>query len=332
MVGTIKRAHPTIMIPELGQLALSLALALALVTGSYGLWHVTRRTQPDGYLSRALANSSLLVFGLILLSFIALIISFMTSDFSVRNVAENSNILLPMQYKIAASWGSHEGSLLLWVLMLSGWTAAVAFFSSQLAYGFRTRVLGILLMLQVTFISLLLASSNPFLRILPAALSGRDLNPLLQDPVMVSHPPFLYMGYVGFAVSFAFAIAALMEGRLDPTWARWSRPWANAAWSFLTVGILLGSWWAYTVLGWGGWWFWDPVENASLLPWLAGTALIHSLAVTDKRDALKSSYGINGDGGVCFIAAWYFRSDQACLLPYMLSPLIRSVAFLFSAC
>ncbi|MFZ6773529.1 heme lyase CcmF/NrfE family subunit [Undibacterium sp. SXout7W] len=276
------------MIPELGQLALSFALALALVTGSYGLWHVTRRSQPDTYLSRSLAGSSIAIFVLIALSFIALMVSFLNSDFSVRNVAENSNILLPVQYKIAATWGSHEGSMLLWILMLSGWTAAVALFSSRLAAGFRARVLGILLLLQVTFIGFLLSSSNPFLRILPAALSGRDLNPLLQDPVMVSHPPLLYMGYVGFAVSFAFAVAALMEGRLDPTWARWSRPWANAAWSFLTVGILLGSWWAYTVLGWGGWWFWDPVENASLLPWLAGTALIHSLAVTDKRDALKS--------------------------------------------
>lgn len=276
------------MIPELGQLALSLALALALITGTYGLWHVTRQSQPDMYLSRALAGSSQVIFILVLAAFLALMASFISSDFSVRNVAENSNILLPMQYKIAASWGSHEGSLLLWVLMLSGWTAAVALFSSRLAPGFRVRVLGILLILQVTFIAFLLSSSNPFLRILPAALAGRDLNPLLQDPVMVSHPPLLYMGYVGFAVSFAFAVAALLEGRLDPTWARWSRPWANAAWSFLTVGILLGSWWAYTVLGWGGWWFWDPVENASLLPWLAGTALIHSLAVTDKRDALKS--------------------------------------------
>jgi cytochrome c-type biogenesis protein CcmF len=276
------------MIPELGQLALSLALALALLTGVYGMWHVSRRSQPDQYLSQALAGSSVLVFALVLASFAALMASFLSSDFSVRNVAENSNTLLPVQYKIAATWGSHEGSMLLWILMLSGWTAAVALCSSRLAPGFRVRVLGVLLILQVTFIAFLLSSSNPFLRILPAALNGRDLNPLLQDPVMVSHPPLLYMGYVGFSVSFAFAIAALMEGRLDPTWARWSRPWANAAWAFLTVGILLGSWWAYTVLGWGGWWFWDPVENASLLPWLAGTALIHTLAVTDKRDALKS--------------------------------------------
>ncbi|MEB0140064.1 MULTISPECIES: heme lyase CcmF/NrfE family subunit [unclassified Undibacterium] len=276
------------MIPELGQFALALALALSLVAGSYGLWHISRRSQDEAYLSRAMAGSSILVFGLIAASFGALVASFVSSDFSVRNVAENSNILLPLQYKIAASWGSHEGSMLLWILMLAGWTGAVALFSQALAAGFRVRVLAILLLLQVTFLGFLLSSSNPFLRLLPAAAAGHDLNPLLQDPVMVSHPPLLYMGYVGFAVSFAFAIAALLEGRLDPTWARWSRPWANAAWSFLTIGILLGSWWAYSVLGWGGWWFWDPVENASLLPWLAGTALIHSLAVSDKRNALKS--------------------------------------------
>ena len=276
------------MIPELAQLALSLALTLALLTGVFGLWQVTRPEPPLVSLARSMAGTSVLVFSLILASFGALVSSFVLSDFSVQNVAENSNILLPLPYKIAASWGSHEGSLLLWTLMLSGWTAAVALFSSRLAPGFRIRVLGVLLVLQFAFVGFLLASSNPFARLLPAPLSGRDLNPLLQDPIMVSHPPLLYMGYVGFAVSFAFAVAALLEGRLDPTWARWSRPWANAAWSFLTVGILLGSWWAYTVLGWGGWWFWDPVENASLLPWLAGTALIHSLAVTDKRNALKS--------------------------------------------
>lgn len=276
------------MIAELGQLCLSLAFSIALFSGTLGLWHVTRNSMPAPALSRALAGCSVLSFVLVLLAFMGLIASFVGNDFSVRNVAENSNSLLPLQYKIAASWGSHEGSLLLWILMMAAWTAAVALYSSRLADGFRVRVLGILLLLQVTFLGFLLSSSNPFARILPAVPDGRDLNPLLQDPLMVIHPPMLYMGYVGFAVSFAFAVAALMEGRLDPTWARWSRPWANAAWSFLTVGIFLGSWWAYTVLGWGGWWFWDPVENASLLPWLAGTALIHSLAVTDKRDALKS--------------------------------------------
>ena len=276
------------MIAELGQWSLALALAIALVSSILGFWHLTRQSLSTAYLSRALTGTALLNFFLIALSFGALIWSFIANDFSVRNVAENSNSLLPTAYRFAASWGSHEGSLLLWVLMLAGWTAAVALRSANLAHGFRARVMAVLLILQVAFIGLLLASSNPFLRLLPAALEGRDLNPLLQDPVMVIHPPMLYMGYVGFAVTFAFSIAALLEGRLDPTWARWSRPWANAAWAFLTVGILLGSWWAYTELGWGGWWFWDPVENASILPWLAGTALIHSLAVTDKRDALKS--------------------------------------------
>jgi cytochrome c-type biogenesis protein CcmF len=276
------------MIAELGQWSLALALAIALVSSILGFWHLTRQSLSTAYLSRALTGTALLNFFLIALSFGALIWSFIANDFSVRNVAENSNSLLPTAYRFAASWGSHEGSLLLWVLMLAGWTAAVALRSANLAHGFRARVMAVLLILQVAFIGLLLASSNPFLRLLPAALEGRDLNPLLQDPVMVIHPPMLYMGYVGFAVTFAFSIAALLEGRLDPTWARWSRPWANAAWAFLTIGILLGSWWAYTELGWGGWWFWDPVENASILPWLAGTALIHSLAVTDKRDALKS--------------------------------------------
>lgn len=276
------------MIAELGQWSLALAFAIALVGSLVGFWHLSRHSLSTAYLSHALTGTALLNFFLVALSFGALIWSFITSDFSVRNVAENSNSLLPVAYRFAASWGSHEGSLLLWVLMLAGWTAAVAWRSSNLAPSFRARVMAVLLILQVAFIGLLLASSNPFLRLLPAAIEGRDLNPLLQDPVMVIHPPMLYMGYVGFAVTFAFAIAALLEGRLDPTWARWSRPWANAAWAFLTVGILLGSWWAYTELGWGGWWFWDPVENASILPWLAGTALIHSLAVTDKRDALKS--------------------------------------------
>ncbi|MGB4345461.1 MAG: heme lyase CcmF/NrfE family subunit [Burkholderiaceae bacterium] len=276
------------MIAELGQFCLAFALAIALVASVFGFWHISRQSLSFSYLGRALAGSAWLTFALTAAAFGALIWSFITSDFSVRNVAENSNSLLPMAYRFAASWGSHEGSLLLWVLMLSGWTAAVAGRSAHLAPGFRARVIATLLLLQVAFVALLLASSNPFLRLLPAAIEGRDLNPLLQDPVMVIHPPMLYMGYVGFAVTFAFAVAALLEGRLDPIWARWSRPWANAAWVFLTVGILLGSWWAYTELGWGGWWFWDPVENASILPWFAGTALIHSLAVTDKRDALKS--------------------------------------------
>ena len=275
------------MIAELGQLALALAFALSLITGGWGLWRLQRGALALT-VSPVLTATSLLCFALVAGAFAALASGFMTSDFSIRNVAENSNTLLPMQYKFAATWGSHEGSLLLWVLMLSGWTAAVTMLSGALSAGYRARVLAILLLSLSAFLLFLLAGSNPFERILPPPPEGRDLNPLLQDAVMVIHPPMLYMGYVGFAVSYAFAVAALLEGRLDATWARWSRPWANAAWSFLTVGILLGSWWAYTELGWGGWWFWDPVENASLMPWLAGTALIHSLAVTDKRDALKS--------------------------------------------
>jgi cytochrome c-type biogenesis protein CcmF len=276
------------MIAELGQLMLALALAASLLTGAIGLWHLARGRYAEAVLARALAGSGMLSFALHGAAFGALVLCFVGNDFSVRNVAENSNALLPLQYQIAASWGSHEGSLLLWALMLAGWTAAVGWRSQHLAPGFRARVLAILLLLQAAFLGFLVSASNPFGRLLPAPGGGRDLNPLLQDPLMTIHPPVLYMGYVGFAVSFAFAVAALLERRLDPTWARWSRPWANAAWSFLTVGILLGSWWAYMELGWGGWWFWDPVENASLMPWLAGTALIHSLAVTDKRDALKS--------------------------------------------
>ena len=276
------------MLAELGQLLLALALATTLLTSAQQMFAIQRgRLDADGA-NRLLTVAALTSFGLTLAGFLLLATLFVTSDFSVLNVAENSNTLLPVQYKFAATWGSHEGSFLLWNLMLCGWTAALALASRGLAAGYRARVLTILLLLQAFFLLFMLTSSNPFERLLPAVPEGRDLNPLLQDPFMVIHPPMLYMGYVGFAVAFAFAVAALMERRLDPTWARWSRPWANAAWSFLTVGILLGSWWAYRELGWGGWWFWDPVENASLMPWLAGTALIHSLAVTDKRDALKS--------------------------------------------
>lgn len=276
------------MMAELGQLTLSLALAISLVCSLYGLWQTARPQSNQMALARGLAGSALLNLLLLLLAFIALMLCFLYSDFSVRNVVLNSNTLLPWPYKLAATWGSHEGSLLLWMLMLAGWTGAVAIASRHLAASFKVKVLSILLLLQAAFLLFLLSSSNPFQRLLPAALNGRDLNPLLQDPVMVIHPPMLYMGYVGFAVAFAFAVAALLEGRLDPVWARWTRPWANAAWSCLTLGIMLGSWWAYTELGWGGWWFWDPVENASFMPWLAGTALLHSLAVTEKRDTLKS--------------------------------------------
>ncbi|MDX1669325.1 MAG: cytochrome c biogenesis protein CcsA, partial [Limnobacter sp.] len=236
----------------------------------------------------SMQKSVLLTFFLITVAFVGLITSFIISDFSVRNVAENSNLSLPLFYRIAASWGSHEGSFLLWVLMFIGWTQAVSWSRFGVSASFKVRVLATLQLVLVGFLAYLLLASNPFELLSPAPVDGRDLNPLLQDIIMIIHPPMLYMGYVGFAVAFAFAIAGLLEGRFDMTWARWSRPWANSAWAFLTLGILLGSWWAYRELGWGGWWFWDPVENASLMPWLAGTALIHSLAVSEKRGALRS--------------------------------------------
>jgi cytochrome c-type biogenesis protein CcmF len=210
-----------------------------------------------------------------------------SNDFSVLYVTEHSNSALPLQYRIAAVWGGHEGSMLLWMLMLSGWTLAVSLFSRNLPADMVARVLGVMGLVASGFLLFMLLTSNPFLR-MPAAMDGRDLNPLLQDPGLVIHPPMLYMGYVGFSVAFAFAIAALMSGKLDAAWARWSRPWTTVAWMFLTVGIALGSWWAYYELGWGGWWFWDPVENASFMPWLVGTALIHSLAVTEKRGSFKN--------------------------------------------
>src|SRR5262245_30201191 len=221
-------------------------------------------------------------------AFGCLIYSFVNSDFSVLNVAQNSNSLLPLPYKVAASWGSHEGSMLLWVFMLSVWSVSVAIASRNLPDEIIARVLGVMGLVSVGFILFMLTTSDPFDRLFPPAPEGRDLNPLLQDPGMVLHPPMLYMGYVGFSVAFSFALAALLGGRLDTAWARWSRPWTTVAWCFLSVGIALGSWWAYYELGWGGWWFWDPVENASFMPWLVGTALIHSLAVTEKRGAFKA--------------------------------------------
>jgi cytochrome c-type biogenesis protein CcmF len=226
-------------------------------------------------------------FALVSASFVCLILAFVQHDFSVLYVASNSNSALPLAYRFAAVWGGHEGSLLLWLLMLNVWTVAVAAFSRSLPTVFVARIIGVLGLVAVGFLLFTLVTSNPFERLLPAAAEGRDLNPLLQDPGMVLHPPMLYMGYVGFSVAYAFAIAALLGGQLDATWARWTRPWTTAAWIFLTFGIGLGSWWAYNELGWGGWWFWDPVENASFMPWLAGTALIHSLAVTEKRGSFK---------------------------------------------
>ena len=273
------------MIPEIGQLALILALLLALAQAFLPLAGTALGKPAWTAAARPVALGQFLF---VLLAWSALATSFVNNDFSVVNVVEHSNLRLPIHYRFAASWGSHEGSMLLWALMLGGWTAAVALLSRHLPERIAARVIGIMGLISVGFLLFILTTSNPFDRLLPAAQDGRDLNPLLQDPGMVMHPPILYMGYVGFAVAFAFAIAALLEGRLDSAWARWSRPWTTAAWCFLTVGIALGSWWAYYELGWGGWWFWDPVENASFMPWLVGTALIHSLAVTEKRGAFKS--------------------------------------------
>ncbi|MBM3340600.1 MAG: heme lyase CcmF/NrfE family subunit [Betaproteobacteria bacterium] len=273
------------MIPELGQFALVLALTLALALGTLPLIGAAKGNAQWMQLARPAAQGQ---FVFVAIAYACLTYSFIHNDFSVLYVASNSNSALPLAYRIAAVWGGHEGSLLLWVLMLAGWTFAVTVFSSHLPEDIVARVLGVLGLVSIGFLSFMLFTSNPFDRLLPAAMDGRDLNPLLQDPGMVLHPPMLYMGYVGFSVAFAFAIAALLSGRLDATWARWSRPWTTTAWVFLTIGIALGSWWAYYELGWGGWWFWDPVENASFMPWLMGTALIHSLAVTEKRGSFKS--------------------------------------------
>ncbi|WP_215397932.1 heme lyase CcmF/NrfE family subunit [Rheinheimera oceanensis] len=274
------------MIVEAGQLALTFAFALSLLLAIVPLYGSFTANQRMLLLAKPLALGQFLF---CLLAMLALIYAFRTNDFTVVNVAQNSSSTLPWYYQITASFGSHEGSMLLWVLMLAGWTALVAQFSRALPLLLLGRILGILGVICVGFIAFSLFMSNPFERSLPFfPVEGRDLNPLLQDFGMIMHPPTLYMGYVGFAVAFAFAIAALMGGRFDSVWARWVRPWALAAWLFLTLGIMLGSWWAYNELGWGGWWFWDPVENASFMPWLAGTALIHSLAVTEKRGTFKS--------------------------------------------
>src|SRR5450432_2625491 len=273
------------MIPELGHFALILALLTEIVQGTLPMLGAATREPRLMALARPAARAQFL---LVALAFGCLAWSFVANDFSVQNVATNSNSELPLHYRVAATWGSHEGSLLLWTLMLGGWSFAVTLFSRNLPAPMLARVISVMGLVSVGFLLFLLLTSNPFDRLVPAAAEGRDLNPLLQDPGMVIHPPMLYMGYVGFSVAFAFAIAALLEGRLDSTWARWSRPWTTAAWCFLTIGIALGSAWAYYELGWGGWWFWDPVENASFMPWLAGTALIHSLAVTEKRGAFKS--------------------------------------------
>ncbi len=273
------------MIPELGHLVLFFTLATALALGVVPLWGAYRDRADLMALARPLAWVQMVF---VVIAFALLTISFVRDDFSVLYVASNSNSALPIYYRIAAVWGGHEGSLLLWMLMLAGWTLAVASFSSRMPLPFVARVLAVMGLISVGFLLFTLGTSNPFDRLIPAAADGRDLNPLLQDSGMIFHPPMLYMGYVGFAVAFAFAIAALLGGNLDAAWARWTRPWTTAAWVFLTFGIGLGSWWAYNELGWGGWWFWDPVENASFMPWLVGTALIHSLAVTEKRGGFKA--------------------------------------------
>ena len=266
------------MIPELGQVALSLALTVALAQAFFGL-------SREAAVARSAAHAQAL---LIAFAFGCLAYAFVSNDFTVAYVAMNSNSALPLHYRFAGVWGGHEGSLLLWCLMLAVWTLAVSLLSAHLPEEMVARVLGVMGLVTVGFLAFMLFTSNPFERLFPAPADGRDLNPLLQDPGMVIHPPMLYMGYVGFSVAYAFAVAALLSGRLDAAWARWSRPWTTVAWVFLTLGIALGSGWAYYELGWGGWWFWDPVENASFMPWLVGTALIHSLAVTEKRGAFRS--------------------------------------------
>jgi cytochrome c-type biogenesis protein CcmF len=273
------------MTPELGHFALILAFVVSLLQGVLPLVGAQRGNAQWIALARPAAQTQFL---LIAIAFGCLAQSFLANDFSVSYVAGHSNTQLPTLYRFSAVWGGHEGSLLLWVLMLAGWGAAVSLASRQLPEIMVARVLAVLGLVGIGLLAFILFTSNPFDRLLPAAAEGRDLNPLLQDPGLVFHPPMLYMGYVGFSVAFAFAIAALISGRLDAAWARWSRPWTTAAWVFLTLGIALGSWWAYYELGWGGGWFWDPVENASFMPWLVGTALIHSLAVTEKRGAFKN--------------------------------------------
>ena len=273
------------MIAEIGHFALVLAFCVALVQGSVPLWGAWRG---NGAMMALAPGAALAQVVLISIAFAALMYAYVVSDFSVANVYANSHSLKPMLYKVSGVWGNHEGSLLLWVLILALFGLAVAFMGANLPLTLRSRVLAIQGLIAAGFLAFSLFTSNPFLRLDPAPLDGQDLNPLLQDPGLAFHPPFLYLGYVGFSMAFSFAVAALLEGRVDAAWARWVRPWTLAAWTSLTLGIAMGSWWAYYELGWGGWWFWDPVENASFMPWLAGTALLHSAIVTEKRGALKS--------------------------------------------
>ena len=272
------------MFAELGLLAAILALMLAILQGALPLWGAFRERETWMMAAIPLAAAQFL-FLATALTFLALL--FAQNDFSVLYVANNSNTELPLGYRLSAVWGGHEGSLLLWTWMLSAWAAAVAIFSRRMPTILRARILGILGVISSGFLAFMLFTSNPFVRLLPPPVQGRDLNPLLQDPGLAIHPPMLYMGYVGFSVVFAFAVAALLGGKMDSAWAKYARPWTLMAWMFLTLGIMLGSWWAYYELGWGGWWFWDPVENASFMPWLAGTALLHSLACTEARGIFK---------------------------------------------
>ncbi|MBN6071604.1 heme lyase CcmF/NrfE family subunit [Aggregatibacter actinomycetemcomitans] len=274
------------MVAELGNYALALSLAIAVLLVIFPLWGAEKGSAQLMSLARPMTYG---LFAVLTFSFGALFYLFAVNDFSVQYVVNNSNTTLPIYYRLSAVWGSHEGSLLLWIWLLSLWSAAVALFSKHLPQEATARVLGIMGIISIGFLLFVLFTSNPFNRTFPDfPVDGKELNPLLQDVGLIFHPPLLYMGYVGFSVAFAFSIASLMTGKLDTAWARWSRPWTMAAWIFLTLGIVLGSWWAYYELGWGGWWFWDPVENASFMPWLAGTALLHSLAVTEKRGSFKA--------------------------------------------
>ena len=273
------------MIAEVGHFALFLALAMAFIGAVFPSIGLARR---DGFLSHLAGPAVLAQFVFVLIAFLALLYGYVVSDFSILAVANNSHTMKPMIYKVSGVWGNHEGSLLLWALVLTGFSSAVALFAHNLPHSLKARVLSVQSGIAFGFLAFTLFTSNPFARLDPAPLEGSGLNPLLQDPGLAFHPPVLYVGYVGFSIAFSFAIAALIEGRITAAWARWVRPWTLVAWIFLTSGIALGSWWAYYELGWGGWWFWDPVENASFMPWLAGTALVHSVIVVEKREALKA--------------------------------------------
>ncbi|MEW9623482.1 heme lyase CcmF/NrfE family subunit [Rhodanobacter geophilus] len=273
------------MTPELGQLALVLAFLLAIAQGTLPLIGAWRGNRALMAVARPAAAGQAVF---VAMAFLILVWAFLHFDFSVQYVADNSNLTLPWYYRIAAVWGAHEGSLLLWILILNVWTVALAALSHKLPEVFAARVLGVMGLVAIGFLAFILFTSDPFGRLLPMPADGADLNPVLQDPGMTFHPPVLYMGYVGFSVAFAFSIAALLGGEVEQAWVRWARPWTNAAWGFLTLGIVAGSWWAYAELGWGGWWFWDPVENASFMPWLVGAALIHAQAITEKRGGLRA--------------------------------------------